>query len=172
MNDHETKKIEELFRAASRDLSGPSPYLKTRVLARLREKKSKSLLSRWKWFAILSTACSLLLLAGFFLHTRSDFSAQLGQPVLVKVEMENIKDSQIAFAEIVLPEGVHFYSSQFPEMNDKRSLTLSWNPSLANGKLPFVVKSTVSGGRQIHVLLKGADNQVLGDKILRIDFKG
>jgi hypothetical protein len=172
MEGHESKIIQELFRKANPEIGGPTPYLKTRVLARLREQKSRSHAFKWKWFAALSSASTLGLLAFFLLNSNPDFTARSGQPVLVKVELQNLNVTTVAYAEIELPEGVHFYSGKYPEMNGKRSLTLAWDSSFDQGKLPFVVKSDEAGSRKIHIFLKDGNNRVVGEKFVQIRFRG
>lgn len=165
--------VAELFRKARPSVPGPSPYLKTRVLAHLREQKSTVHVFKWKWFSILSASASVAMIA-LFLYTQNggDFTAKSGQPVLVKVELQNIQNSQVAFAEIVLPEGVHFHSGKFPEVNQKRSLTLAWDDSFAQGMLPFVVKADSPGAQKIKILLKDQNDVVIGEKVVQIRFKG
>lgn len=173
MEDVNTKKIESIFREANSAVIEPSPYLKTRVLARLREEKARSQVTRWKWVALFGSAFSMMLVAVVMLSlSESPFIANVGKPVLVKVEMENIRTEDVAFAEIILPEGVYFYSSQFPEMNDRRSLTLDWDSKFASGRLPFVIKSNRAGSGEVLVLLKDRNQIVTGQKKVLIRFKG
>ncbi len=171
--ENEDQKIQALFKAANAEIGGPTPYLKTRVLAHMREKNSRVSIWSWKGFAVLSTVTSLMLAVILFQKGgSSDFIAATGKPVLVKVELEQVQNSQIAYAEIVLPEGVNFYSAQFPELKDQRSLSLAWNESVQNAKLPFVIQSNLAGIQKIKVLMKDGNNNVLREKTIVISFKG
>ncbi len=149
----------------------PSPYMKTRVLAHVRERAHARKVRIWKWFGILSPIASMMIVAGFFYLTQPNFKAEINQPILVSVEVKQVNTLHAELAEISLPDGVFFYSKKYPELKEKRTLTVSAE-AFANGSLPLVIKSENTGKKSIKVQFKDNNNQIIGEKVIQIKFNG
>src|SRR3954468_5972422 len=77
-----------------------SPYLKTRVLAELREREHARRLTGWKRLAILSPAFSMLAVALVIWtmgRTGDSYAAHLNEHVLVRVEVESLQNQGIRY---------------------------------------------------------------------------
>ncbi len=166
------KKSKEIFETFKRSSLGASPYLKTRVLAELDAKKRHQTVVFWKRTAIASTASLfLLIVALLFMFNREPsegFNAFTGQPLLVKVSISDIKDYNVAYAEVELPEKVTFYSKTNLDVMGARSLTLFNEPS--DKDLPFVIRSEEKGVKEVKVTLYDDSDQVILEKKINIKF--
>lgn len=165
------KRVKQIFEDAEKISLSPTPYLKTRILAEVRSSELEANGKSWKRWAIVSpVAVAVILLITFLLWTPA-FKVSINQHVLVKVEVKQIKDLKVAYAEIELPEGVAFYSDRYPEMNSQRILTLGWSPSPAKSHLPFIIQSSTPGTKTIRVKFFDESRTLVIEKSLKISFK-
>jgi len=150
----------------------PSPYMKTRILAELRERNSrKSAATLWKRVAAGCFTFGLGALIWISTMKSTAFEAVVNQPYVVRVEMAELQTELIAGAEIALPDGVTFFSENYPELKEKRTLELAWNGQLKTPVLPFVINGGHKGVKEVKVRFFGSDKKVIAEKILKIDFR-
>lgn len=150
----------------------PSPYMRTRILAELRDRKSrKQAVSLWKRVAAgcFTMAVGALIWTSMFTG-KASFEAVVNQPYVVRVEMTELKTELIAGAEISLPDGVYFYSESYPELKEKRSLDLAWNGSLERPVLPFVIHGEHKGRKEVKVKFFDRERNIVAERALRIEF--
>ncbi|MEQ1877154.1 MAG: hypothetical protein ABL958_10940 [Bdellovibrionia bacterium] len=150
----------------------PSPYMKTRILAELRDRKSRTQsVSLWKRVAVACSAMAAVALIWTSMSKSTAFEAVVNQPYVVKVEMAELQKELIATAEIALPDGVTFYSENYPELREKRNLELAWNGDLKQAVLPFVINGGHKGLKEVKVRFFSADKKVVAERVLKIDFR-
>jgi hypothetical protein len=172
MNDKIENEIKAAFeKNIGSDAIQPPPYMKTRILARFRELNRKAGVLMWKKLIFAGAALAILVVFGLKIFVYDFTSANIGVPLAVKIEVNELKNSQIAFAEIVLPDGVMFYSQKFPEFREKRSLTLDWEIAVKNGHLPFVIEGGSAGRKVIVVRFFDLENKLIAEKSLKISFE-
>lgn len=175
MNEQELeRKSKDLLVKAASGIPEASPFLKTRVLAGVRERReSRRRVRRWKVLAAVSTAAAAGLLAAMavmLVRPGADFEAVSGQPYAVRVELEKGEGTGVQLARIRLPEGVEFYSAAFPQLRARRSLVVEWDPS-AGDKLPIVVAGRESGVKTIEIEFLNAKEERIGSREVRIRFE-
>jgi len=147
--------------------------MKTRILAELRERQGKRKLNFWKALAFASPALSLALVAGFWyagLQNSANYSAHVGDHVLVRVEVEQLKDQGVRFAEIELPAGVSFYSERYPELKERRTVVLAWNDQMDVSHLPVVIQSQAAGAKQIKIRFQDSEHHTVKERQVTIRF--
>ncbi|MCM2276690.1 MAG: hypothetical protein NDJ89_01280 [Oligoflexia bacterium] len=174
------QKLEEQVRSLLKPLrhSVPeaSPFMKTRVMARLREeeraKAGWSLSTFWKPALASSAAAALLVIVWNGREAQGPvFPATAGQPVAVKVEMPEKSARKVVFAQVELPRGVRFYSKSFPAIGEKTSLDLAWKESPAPSALPIIVKAEEKGIKTVKVKFFDDDRKLIGERQLKINFE-
>ncbi|MFH1264046.1 MAG: hypothetical protein V1495_11465 [Pseudomonadota bacterium] len=166
------QRVKGLFRQAEQVPLEPSPFLKTRVLAHVREARAKTVGFRWKMWALASSTASLLLLSVLFWPARSSLTALVDQRVLVRVEVEALEGSNVAYATVELPDGVSFVSTKYPEIQKAHEVRLAWMPEFENRGLPVVVRATSVGKKTIRIFLFDRNDTVLKAKEVTITFRG
>ena len=150
----------------------PSPYMKTRVLAHVKEgQKLQKTIRFWQLFS--ATSFSVMLLIGLyafnFVKTVSA-DAAIQQAYVIHVEFDQDDMSRVARAEVVLPENVHFMSKK-GMVKDRQSLTLPVQiKNAGRAKLPFVVASSVEGEQNIKVRLLDENNVLVREQVLKFKF--
>jgi hypothetical protein len=166
------KQLQSLF-ARARELPVPQdPFLSTRVLAEYRARsRGPARPSFWKWLALVSTACSLVLITrNYYLSQGFVYSAAVNQAIAVRVEIEDLKHFDIAHAEIELPDGVHFYSKQHPEVFSEKSVTVAWNQGSGRTRFPIVIKSDISGKKTVRVSFFDSNDKLVATRDVEIRF--
>jgi hypothetical protein len=116
----------------------------------------------------------LAVVAVFWGVTRSGqdgFAAHMGEHVLVKVEVAQLQDAGVRFAEIELPAGVSFYSERYPELKDKRTVVLALSDAMKISNLPIVIQSEEAGKKQIKIRFQNAEHETLKEKEVTIRFQ-
>jgi hypothetical protein len=166
-------KAKALFAGLKSNPPGPSPYLKTRVLAELREKKErKKSLFVWKVSALFSTGlCALLLFV--FMGTpagKPTLVAEIGSPQAIRLDLESGGEWAIAEVEIILPNGVKFYSKAFPEMGDHKSFRLAFQGNQKTKTLPLVIQALEKGKRTLLIKMYDQSGELKKIEELNIDF--
>jgi hypothetical protein len=150
------------------------PYLDTRVLAQLRERKrSGHSLAWWRRLAIGSSAVSavaLALLVVWFVRGTT-YEAFVDQPFVVRIELKDLNQDKIAKARIELPEGVYFDIEQYPELKDQKTLTLHWTKRDSE-VFPFVLSATEAGVKTVKVKFFNDRDDVVAERIFNLKLKG
>ena len=176
MSDEQDKKIQEdlagVFRRLDEVSLKPDPYLTTRVMARRRERSDRaSVPGFWKWLGIGGTAlsASLAVMFALILLRAPRYEAFVDRPFVVKLEVIDLEATAIARAEIRLPDGVYFDIEQFPELRQRRNLTLAWHNRDQKEFVPFVLNSTEEGTKTITVDFYDDNGRLVGTK--RVDVR-
>jgi hypothetical protein len=164
----------KVFEAAKKlELKAP-PHLATRVMAEVREREARRDPSRlWKRFsAALGVGLAAVLAWNVALLNRSEsnFTAPLGEVMVVRVE--TLKNFEIAQARILLPDGVEFSSQDFPQIRERRSLTLQWKKEFSGDVLPVLVRGTSAGERTVIVQFLDLNQEIISERRISIHFKG
>ncbi len=151
------------------------PYLETRVLAQLRERrKHGNSLVWWKRLAIGTSAFSALavaLLVVWFVRGTT-YEAFVDQPFVVRIELKDLNQEKIAKARIELPPGVRFDIEQYPELKDAKTLTLHWTKQDSTGVFPFVLSATEAGLKTVKVKFFNAKDDVVAERVFNLRLKG
>jgi len=156
----------------------PSPYMKTRVLAKVRAEKSKrpSYL-KWLWPSISGALAFALLVV----LVRPDFDQQnpamqvakyeIGQPYMLKVDLRTYEDQEIAQARIRLNDVVAFSSKRHSHIKQLKSLTLQWEQLAGKQYLPIVIEGLQSGDGQVLVEFLNDQGQVVDSTTMDLKFQ-
>lgn len=168
--DNDELKIRSIFAEIAKQPLEVSPYLKTRVLAELRERKQRTRkLSFWRALALSFVGIAAVVIV-VLTALHSPLKASAGVPIAVRFEIEELKSQQVAFAEVELPEAVAFYSETRPELREQRRLVLSLAQNTELKQLPFVIESKVRGVKEIRVKLFNDRNVLVGERTVKIKF--
>jgi len=180
MYEEKNMNHEALVKQALREVKSiglaSSPYLKTRVLAELRDRKQDSILSKiklWKRIALVSTSlCLGLTLFSFYKQTPNEqmLQASINIPYMVKLSINEFQ-GKFESAEISVPDGVTFYSKSYPAIQKQRILELEWENSLGRSHLIFVVKGMELGEKKVKVKFYDSQGALISEKTLKIDFR-
>ena len=170
-NNDDEGRIRQIFRVADEELSGPDPLLKRRILAHLEEAAIQAKLRRWRRWAILSPLAAALLLLVIFAQRPGAFEAQVNTAVLIRVEVEELRGSDIAYAEIELADDVSFYSKTYPELEGEREIRLAWIDRYEKDALPIVVQASRPGLKRVKLRFLDRNDAVLEERELKIDFR-
>jgi hypothetical protein len=100
----------------------------------------------------------------------SNFTAPLGEVMVVRVE--TLKNFEIAQARILLPDGVEFSSQDFPQIRERRSLTLQWKKEFSGDVLPVLVRGTSAGERTVIVQFLDSNQEIISERRISIHFQG
>lgn len=155
----------------------PSPYMKTRVLARAREAKEKSRM-RFRWFYVFAGSCasafvaaivSFQMMKGGEVHAPENFMA-LNEPYMIKADLREMQGKDLAYVRVELDGQVVFASKRFANVSEMRSLTLSWENLLGKQYLPVVVKGTESGNSHVRVHFYDKENNLIKTQDFSLDF--
>lgn len=166
------KKVKSVFEKARSLTYEPSPYFETRVLAELRDRKSRQHgLIFWKRVAFAaSTACLAVFLYVYLFVGTTIYNAEIHQAVAIRVELAKPAEGEIAFAQVDLPEGLRFYSQRHPELQNQKQLQIAWDSIKDKKFLPFVVMADHTGIQIVTVSFYDSENALVAKKTLRIRF--
>ena len=170
-NDKNEDRIRQLFRAADEGLPEPNPFLKTRILAHLKEEATRAKLRRWRRWAILSSLTAAALLVVVFTQRPAAFEAQVNTAVLIRFEVKELPGSDIAYAEVELPDDVTFYSKRYPALEEAREIRLAWTDRYEKEALPIVVQASRPGLKRIKLRFLDRNDALLEERELKIDFR-
>lgn len=159
--DKQEQDIKAMFTNVADDSLSPSPYLKTRVLARLEERKETGRKLLFWRFAAAAGVVLAVLFALLPLNKQEKFDSGVGTPFAVRVET----GGQIAVIELELPEGLEFYSAKHPEISGLRSLRVAAGEKRS---IPFVLKSDRAGEAEVKVRFFGPENTLIAEKNIRV----
>jgi hypothetical protein len=169
--------LKEVFAKARSQKLEASPFLETRVVARVQEAGRKaSRLMIWKTFSALCAAAGLAVVAfRVGLPTGANgqsatFAARVNEGLVVRVEFQKFDRERIAFAEIDLPPGVFFYSKKNPGLREKRTLMIAWDKSNPKPYFPFAIEGKDTGSRVVYVRFLDENYGVVGERKLDIRF--
>ena len=172
LSPQEEKQLSSIFAQVRAIDLEVSPYLKTRVLANLRQSPEQTgRLFFWKSLA-LASLFSVLFLAfvSLNLYQKSRTDGVTQQAYVIHIDFDQADKDVVATAEIELPEDVHFVSSK-KEVREERKLSLPVDVKMAGrGKLPFVVTSDFSGEKEIKVRLLNENDQLVREQVLKLKF--
>jgi hypothetical protein len=171
-SNNDEQRVKEIFRQAERNPLEPSPFLKTRILARVREAKAERSRFHWKVWALASSAATLLLLTVILWPMKSALIANVNQQVAVRVEVKALDKNIVAYAKVELPDGVSFVSTKYPELEKEREVSLAWMPEFDRSGLPVVIQASSVGKKTIRILLLDRNNAVRETKEVTITFQG
>jgi hypothetical protein len=164
-------RIRQLFDAGDEALPGPSPFLETRILARLTENEHRARLRRWKRWAILSPLVAAALALAVFVYLPAEFQAPVNTSIVIRVEVEELRGSAVAYAEVELPDDVTFYSEKYPELTEEREIRLAWLGRYEEDSLPIVVRASTPGLKRVKLRFLDQNETVLEERELEIDFR-
>ena len=164
-------RIRQLFDAGDEALPEPSPFLKTRILARLTENAEQAKLRRWRRWAILSPLAAAALVLAILVYRPAEFQAPVNTSVLIRVAVEELRGDAIAFAEIELPDDVTFYSEKYPELIEEREIRVTWLDQYEKDALPIVVRASTPGLKRVKLRFLDQNEAVLEERQLEIDFR-
>lgn len=152
------------------DFSAP-PFLKTRVMAQLRESRSMKR-SLFFYKALSSVALAALVAVSVIsLRPGSPVSENvMNQVYVIHVDFNQDDQARVAKAEVELPEGVQFESKR-PEVRELRRMKLPVSVSaVGRGKLPFVLSSKDAGEKFIRVKLLDHEDRVVREQTMKFRF--
>lgn len=170
---HEEQQLQGLFRQLKDIQIEPSPYLKTRVLARAKEDRASRSLLLWKLISA-GSVCAVLALSvvsyRLYQNQKAAPAAVTQQAYVIQIDFNAADKELVARAEVELPPGVHFVSSN-KQISQERKLTLPVQvKSLGRGKLPFVVAADFSGEKEIEVRLLDQNDELIRKQVLKMKF--
>lgn len=151
------------------------PFMKTRIMTRLEDRKSVREIWIWRFIAgIAVAACAVLLVTRTSLPTQlaGDGSQHYAmQPYVIHVELEGDKLPGARVAEVELPAGVHFVSKSHPEVAELRKMRLTV-PQATGGRsrLPFVVSSEKPGLAELKLKIFDEKDAVVHERVLSVKF--
>lgn len=172
LNQQEQQILTDLFAKVNKTQIEPSPYLKTRVLAHVKEAQNhQKTLRFWKFLSASSFA--VMLLIGVYTYKAfnlNENNAITNQAYVIHVDFNQEDLSKVAKAEITLPDDVNFMSAK-GKLSTLRSLTLPITvKNLGRSKLPFVVSSAVDGEKNIQIRLLDLNNNLIREQNLKFKF--
>lgn len=159
------------------ELPEVSPYLKTRVLARVREsapERSYGFSFRLAFGSIMSLA--LMISSASYINrivhkdSAPNFVAVAQKPTVVKMDLKDLKIAA-SRAQVELSEGVRFYSQRFPDIKNKNQIDIDWKNQSAPSTLPIVVRSETGGNQYVHVKFFNDQDQLVSERVLKIQFQ-
>lgn len=166
------KEIREIFARVRSAHLAPSPYMKTRVLAHVREgRKQSSVLLFWKLLTAGSVVGMMMMgFVGYRLLQKSPSDGLTQQAYVIQIDFNQDDQELVAQAEVELPEDVQFVSSN-KDIRAEKTLRLPVEvKSLGRGKLPFVVSSGISGEKFVKVRLLNDKDELVREQVLKLSF--
>lgn len=159
-----------------------SPYLASRVLANLElpreDRRSQASLfsflrSRFAAMTVgLAVVAVLAYQWGSHPKVQNEAQYKVGSPYMVKVDIRELKDTDIAYAEVVLDgQNIQFSSKAFADVNETKKLMISWDQLLTKQYLPVVVKGNKEGEAKVTVYFYDRNNKIVQEKQMALSFK-
>jgi len=171
--------VKQVFEEIQKLPLEPRPYLETRVLSELHKKTlpipvSLPSLHFWKRLAITSSVLTVvaLIVVSTRFFPQATYEAFVGQPFVVRIELKNLNQTQIAKARIQLPEGVFFDLEDYPELKNTRTLTLRWSHLRNEEIFPFVLSARETGLKTVRVDFLDENSGIIAERIFHIQLKG
>jgi len=189
LNDHDfdsaEQELRDIFRKVDTEVPGPSPYLKTRVLALYRERmRSHRKLFFWKLATFSGTVFGVAALAFVFLlqgplpSTQpeapvSQVRALVGQPMAIQLTPANLSANgkgPVHRVEVSLSDGIRFYSPNHPRVSQLKQIVLDREMLEARSEFPIIVRSDTEGLKIITIRFLNEEGQVLKERNLETTF--
>lgn len=159
-----------------------SPYLASRVLTNLELPRESGrnqtslvsfLRSRFAAMAVgLAVAAVLVYQWGAHPKIQAEAQYKVGSPYMVKVDIRELKEADIAYAEVVLDgQNIQFSSKAFADVNETKKLMISWDQLLTKQYLPVVVKGNKEGEAKVTVYFYDKNNKIVQEKQMALSFK-
>jgi hypothetical protein len=170
-SQQDQKETREIFaRVQAADIQAPL-YMKTRVLARVNERRQNRTLLFWKLLSAGSLMSVVILgFLSFSLYHKENLDGVTQQAYVIHIEFNESDKAMVAEAEIELPQDVHFVSKN-KTIAQERKLRLPVEVrALGRGKLPFVVASDSSGEKAIKVRLLNEKDELVREQVLKLKF--
>lgn len=152
-------------------LKVPSNDLCPRILFELERRKSLNrTINLWRGFSIASSLVAIFLLMIATSNTNI-VSAKMDRAYAIKIPVEKLDMSIVNKAEIKLPEGVEFFSQQYPEMKYLNEIVLEKNLlKTQSGDLPIIIKGIKKGTKVINVNYFNSESVLVDSKNIAIKF--
>lgn len=189
LNDHDSdsaeQEIRDIFRKVDHEVPGPSPYLKTRVLALYRERmQSHRKLFFWKLATLSGTAFGVAALVFVFLlqgpvpssHPGApvpQVRALVGQPMAIQLRAAQLKANgrgPVQRVEVSLSDGIRFYSPNHPEISRLKRIVLDAGTLTGKSEYPIIVRSDTAGAKIITIRFLNGEGQILKERNLETTF--
>ncbi len=170
-NDQQNEQIRNLFLKVENAQVEPSAFMKTRVLAHLKEGQIQQKTVRFWQFLSVGSFAVMILIGSYAMYTLNAVKNDgiTNQAYVIHVDFNQDDLSKVARAEVSLPDDVNFMSKG--KVHSLRQMTLPVQIKTAGrGKLPFVVSSAVEGEKSIKVRLLDENNNLVREQILRFKF--
>ena len=157
-----------------------SPFLKTRVMARIKEsQKRNGALKLWKilsgGLATLSAVLLVLLVSPLNRHTEDTaLNAQVGKTVVLRIDADDVLMSiqDVTFAEVELPDGMKFESKRFPQVAQQNTLRLRLENSQQQlGYLPIPIRAHSDGIKTVQIRYLNSEYAVVAIRSVPVNFK-
>lgn len=149
----------------------PSTYMKTRVMARLREEGTPKGRA-WLWPSvslILGLALVLVLVLPRSQWAPEALSVQ--KPYMVKVDLRPMDNSDLAYAVIELEgDGIQFSSNKFNEVEKLKSLRIEWQVLIGKQYLPIVIEGIKAGPASVVVRFYDNEQRLVEKKNVQLSF--
>lgn len=183
MSDHSQHKDEtaaeqavaRIFAPARRAQFSPPGILTQRVLARSRDAApERRVWGFWKIYAAFSSVAVVALAGVLFFRAET---AQQAHPavvnglIAVRIDPQEFRETPVAYAEILLPDSVEFYSQKHPALKLKRSLIVDWEKVADLNSFPIVLRGTEAGAKTVRIVFYGADQKVVTERSMKFLFK-
>lgn len=168
------KTSQDIFKQVKDIEIEPSVYMKPRILARLNEiSPSRFSLFFWKMLGLSSSAVALGLalfvtISHYLPSENPAFKALTHELLAVKIDVYQAES--VARMDIILPDGVQFYSEKFPQLNELSQLSLAVNEQMSLKGLPIVVKGQTEGVKRLTIHFYNAKHELIQTKTITIDF--
>lgn len=173
-NDKLSPEMQKVFEGLRQLPLEADPYLESRVLAQLRERRGQGKqLLRWKRLAIGASAFSVLAVAllVFRLTGETTYEAFVDRPFVVRIELKSLNQDKIAKAKIELPPGVHFDLEDYPDLKDQSELTLHWTRQEGAGVFPFVLSATEPGSKTVRVKFFDEHDGLVAERVFQLKLR-
>ena len=172
-NDKDKKQYEEAIKALQGIHAEPSPYMKTRILANVREAEAQKQ-KAFPWlqlvFGSLAAAALAVVITFQVMPTSQGEVVALGKPYLVKADLRLLEEADLSYVKVELVGSVQFSSDKFEHIKEMRSLTLSWDKLVGKQYLPVVVKGVEKGESHVKIHFYNDAGEVVKTQDYQLDF--
>lgn len=157
-----------------------SPYFKARLLAHVKDQAQvkQSFFKKYLVYSVLST-CALLVvtltsLNNINLENHSPVASHsIGETYVIRMDIRPLKEVQIEYAEIILPdEKIEFASKTNTEVSQQRKLIVSWDLMVQKQFLPIIVKGLKAGSSSVVVNFYDSSHNLVKSQTMNLHFKG
>lgn len=161
----------------------PSPYLAKRVLRNLEAQPAAknsiaAFFSQFKLLPSVSVALATLVITfGVFKLVNKNAAETiqayaLGQAYVIRMDIRPLPNSEIAYAEISLPDENVQFASQKYDIKSQKKLVVSWDSMVEKQYMPIVVQGVKAGSSKVIVNFYDSDRNLVTSKEISLYFKG